>query len=100
MMHGISDYRVYSARVRLYEELDIYKFLRNVFVGDFVSIEYFTDGFFHIKFHGVCISKTFCGFGSSFVLSDKLSLQQRFFVFSPFLKRVTIFSRRFKRVYM
>ncbi len=100
MMGEISKYYIYSSRLSLYDDLSLLKFLRRVEVSDLVSVEYFTDGFFNIKFHGLCISKTFRGIGSSFVISDKFSLSQRFFIFSPYLKRVTIFTRRFKKVYI
>lgn len=99
MMLGISKYYIYSSRRNLYENLGLLKFVRYISIADLVSVEYFTDGFFNIKFHGVCVSKTNKGLASSFVLSDKFSLQQRFFVFSPYVRRVIIFSRRLRKVY-
>ena len=100
IMHGISKYYIYSARLSVYEDLELLKFIRRVAISDLVNVEYFTDGFFNIKFYGFCIAKSYKGIASSFEISDKFSLSQRFFVFSPCLKKITIFTRRLKKRYL
>lgn len=99
MMHAISKYYNYSARPNFYKEIDFNRTFKRVEVADFVQVEFFTDGFFHTTFFGICVSKTIRGLSSSILISDRFTLKQRFFIFSPSLRRVVIFSRRLKKVY-
>lgn len=90
MTLGISKYYKYSSKPELYKRLSLVAFVRLLRIGSVLTVYYYTDGFFNIKFHGVCVRKTNKGFGSSFVISARSGLKQRFFVFSPYLKKVII----------
>jgi hypothetical protein len=81
-------------------ESKVFKFWTKFFlVGDFLKIEYFTDAFFNIKFIGVCIDKTHRGLGSTVLIGDRDGFYQRFYVYSLYLKKITVFGKFKKKYY-
>lgn len=59
-------------------------------IGSFVRVLFYSDGYFNLKFSGICVRKSFCGVGSSFVLKNRLGLTYKYFFFMPTIVRMVL----------
>ena len=89
-MRGIKKYRVFSGPKELFlsrNRLDWFKFFR---ISSFVRLLFYSDGYIHLKFFGICACKSFKGLASTFILSDRSNQNYRFYFFSPTIIKITL----------
>lgn len=68
-------------------------------IGRYMSVVFSSQGFFKIRFSGFCVSKSFCGISSRFVLRNRLGIEQRFMYFSPAVSFIVVLKPKRYRVY-
>ena len=89
-MQEIRKYKIFSGPKELFlsrNRANWFKFFR---ISSFVRLFFYSDGYIHLKFFGICVFKSFKGIGSTFILSDRSNQNYRFYFFSPTIIKIDL----------